>query len=91
MVFYDSDTFFVKPFDVRELCRRNRVRFGWQDLTDTSDGQISGEGTMVDDSIRKLISSSTELLGLSPDQVKKRSLQDPMMAWHRDTAVAMQE
>ena len=77
MIFLDSDIFFLKPFDISAFSRGNQVRFS------------SVESPMKLESTMK--SASLALLGLSAREAIKYAYADPIIVWHRRTAVAMQD
>ena len=77
MVFLDSDIFFLKPFDIGTFVRGSQVRFS------------SVEFLMQLEN--KMKSVSVKLLGLSESASIKYAYADPIITWHRETTVAMQE
>ncbi len=76
MLFLDSDIFFLKPFNISKFAREGKVRF-------------SSEESPVESEI-SMKSTSLKLLGLSRDATKC-VYKDPIVTWHRPTAVAMQD
>lgn len=77
MIFLDSDIFFLKSFDIGSLARGGQVRFS------------SVESSLQFESSLK--SNSIKLLGLSHDEATRCFYKDPIVTWHRPTAVAMQD
>ena len=76
MVFLDSDIFFLKPFDISKFSRDGKVRFS------SEESPLESEISMK--------STSLKLLGLSREATKC-VYKDPIITWHRSTAVAMQD
>ena len=76
MMFLDSDTFFLRPFNVTTLARDDKVRAGW---------------TALEERWREAaVANSIKLMGLSIEDVSKLSLTEGIMTWHRPTVLAMQ-
>jgi len=77
IVFCDSDIFFLRPFNISALEREGRVKFSSEEVQKVFD--------------HKLIRNSVELLGLNPLETTRLATDDPMVTWHRPTAIALQE
>jgi Family of unknown function (DUF6492) len=77
MMFLDSDIFFLKPFDIQTFSRAGKIRFSSEESPLESDN--------------KMKSTSLKLLGLSASEATKCAYDDPIITWHRPTAVAMQD
>jgi Family of unknown function (DUF6492) len=77
MVFLDSDIFFLKPFDINIYSREGKIKFS------------SVESPLQSDNKMKITSS--KLLGLPASEAIKFAYADPIITWHRPTAVAMQD
>ena len=77
MAFCDSDVCFLKPFDIGKFSRGNKVRFCCAYSPNNPED--------------KMMSNSIELLGLSVSKTKGWFYGDPIVSWHRATAIAMQD
>jgi Family of unknown function (DUF6492) len=77
MVFLDSDIFFLKPFDINVYSREGKIKFS------------SVESPLQSDNKMKITSS--KLLGLSANEAIRFAYADPIITWHRPTAVALQD
>jgi hypothetical protein len=76
MMFCDSDVFFLKPFNLSNLSRGNKIRFGSVESQPNPDD--------------KMIIPSIELLGVKQSEVRRLILGDQIVVWHRPTVIAMQ-
>jgi len=77
IAFWDSDVFFVRPFDLISLSRGDLVRFG----------SVESPSSIE----HALVKNSVHLLGLLPEKVSRFYSGDSIITWHRQTAIAMQE